>query len=105
MLFLYQKTRSGFRKTKLRAEDIIGYDNRRSVMAINLFRPFKAGLEVLYFKSFECDPPYKNFHWKFDKESFEALAELMAASIGCNAFPTGCNHLSVTLAYKLHKHV
>lgn len=74
-------------------------------MAIKLFRPFGAGLEVLYFKSFESNPPCKNFHWKFDKESFEALAELMAASIGCNAFPTGHSHLPVTLAYNLHKHV
>lgn len=106
MLGFYRKSKSGLVSTKLKEGDVIGFDASKSAQAIKLFRPSKKKVNRLFFKVFgKTDTPFKNFRWQLDKEGFEALVELMAASAGCNAFPIGYNHLPVTWAYQLYKHV
>lgn len=68
-------------RTKLKKDDVIGYDvSQISKQSIKIFRPAKGTLYTLHVK---VRPNLsKNFRWPLDKEGFELLAYLMAFSAG-----------------------
>lgn len=101
MLGFYKSSKTKMIRTKLKKGDVIGYDASHTSRSIKILRPSKGNLIELYFK--EGSDLSKNFRWPLNKEEFELLVNLMAASAGYNkAFKISCDsHLHLAWAYHI----
>ena len=90
-------------RTKLRKDDVIGYDiSQKSNQSIKILRPGKGKLHTLHIK---VKPKFsKKFRWPLEKEGFELIAYLMAFSAGHDGviqiFPN--SDLELTWAYQVY---
>jgi hypothetical protein len=101
LLGFYKDSKTGMRKTRLKKGDVIGYNASQASQSIKIFRPTKGGLVRLAFK--EGSDFSKDFRWPLKKEEVKLLANLMAASVGCNgAFQISCaKYVDLTWAYQI----
>jgi hypothetical protein len=83
-------------KTKLKKDDVIGYDAGKASRSIKLFRPLRQGaIERLCFNDTSCSVFSKTFHWPLNAEEFQSLAELMAASAGYYVVSIPCGQMPI----------